>query len=355
MTSYALAHEWFSTFGGSEAVALEIAAALGVDTVHTLWSDVEAPPGVTFAPSSYASLPARPPKWALLPLMPRHWARLPVQADVVVASSHAFAHLAGLRSDAARVAYVHSPVRYVHTPELDERGAAPALAPVRAALARLDVRAAARLTGVVANSREVQGRIARIWRRDAVVVHPPIDVAFFATPAEATLELPDVFVLGASRFIPYKALHLVIETAERLGLPAVLAGDGPELPALQARAAHASVPVHVLVAPTREQLRELYQRAAVFVFPAMEDFGMMPLEAQAAGTPVVGWARGGTLETVVDGVTGALVADRTPAELALAAELAMRIPAQACRAHAEGFGPERFRRELRDAVDGLVR
>src|SRR5690606_36447909 len=121
-------------------------------------------------------------------------------------------------------------------------------------------------------------------------------------------ELPDAFVLGASRFIRYKRLDLVISAAEKAGLPAVIAGRGPEEQHLRAVAAAARVPVHIVVSPSDEMLYALMQLAAVFVFPAIEDFGIVPVEAQAAGTPVVTGPFGGQVETFENGVSG-VVAD----------------------------------------------
>ncbi len=123
-------------------------------------------------------------------------------------------------------------------------------------------------------------------------------------------------MLGASRFIPYKRLDLVIAVGERAGRPVVLAGRGPELERLRAVGAAASVPVHVVEGPSTALLRALYQTTDLFVFPAVEDFGIMPVEAMAAGAPVLAQALGGTAESVVPGLTGALITFDDPDELA---------------------------------------
>ena len=123
--------------------------------------------------------------------------------------------------------------------------------------------------------------------------------------SQQLVALLDGFVLGASRFIPYKQLELVLLTGEASGRPVVLAGDGPEEQRLRELAEAARVPVHFVIAPSTPLLYALYQRCAVFVFPALEDFGIMPVEAMAAGAAVVARSEGGTAESTIDGATGA--------------------------------------------------
>ena len=225
----------------------------------------------------------------------------------------------------------------------------------------LDRRRAHEGTSYAANSEFVRQRIAATWEVDSRVIHPPVDVAGIQAHASwaeqldgenrARLDaLPAEFVLGASRFIPYKRLDTVIRTGEVLGLPVVLAGKGPELERLRALASAATVPVHFVLAPSGPLLWALYQRASLYVFPAVEDFGIMPVEAMAAGAAVLAPAVGGTAETVVDGTTGALVEFASDTEIASAAARAMSTTAADRIAHARSFGLDRFTGGIREWV-----
>ncbi|HEY3946096.1 MAG TPA: glycosyltransferase [Solirubrobacteraceae bacterium] len=265
--------------------------------------------------------------------------------DAVITSHHAFAHVNRL-SRGVHLAYVHSPARYVWSPNLDARGAARYLAIPRLALKAVDGNAARRVTAYAANSREVAGRIRRFWNRDAVVIHPPVRTDFFRPSASFVPSRQ--YVLGVGRWIGYKNLHLVIEAASAAGLPVKIAGRGPERERLEASAKAARVPVEIVAEPTDERLRELYQNALALVFPTAEDFGLVPVEAQAAGTPVVALGRGGALDTVVDGVTGVLTSSTDVAELADAIGAAAALRSADCVLNAERFSRDAFRRRILD-------
>jgi glycosyltransferase involved in cell wall biosynthesis len=272
--------------------------------------------------------------------------------DLVLTSHHAFATSNRLVStDGVHLAYVHTPARYVWSPELDGRGTSPLLTPARRLLSALDRRAATRLTAIAANSAEVAARVERFWNREAVVIHPPVDVDSFAVAGPDTLDLPAGFLLALGRFVPYKNHLAAIDVAQRLGRPVVVAGRGPLLAVLRERAATSRVPVLVLDSPTGGQVRELLRRADVLLFPTVEDFGIVPVEAMASGTPVVAPTRGGSGETVLDGVSGALVEDLRVETLAAAVARAEACTPQACRDRARVFDVVRFRDEVRAWVD----
>ena len=353
----ALVHEWIAARAGAEQVFEVLAGMWPQADLHAL----SAAPGVHLElggrrvrTTALDTAPLRERRALALPLMPLAWRaharEVQGSYDLVVSSHHAFAAANRLVAPGgAHLAYVHTPARYVWTPELDGRGSSPLLAPARAALRALDRRSAARLTAIAANSREVARRVERCWHREAVVVHPPVDVdaldPALAGPDE--LELPAGFLLALGRFVPYKNHAVAVEVAERLGRPVVLAGAGPLAGALRERAATARVPVHVLEAPPPAHVRELLRRASVLLFPTVEDFGIVPVEAMASGTPVVAPARGGTADTVVDGRSGALVEDARPAAYAEAVARAERCAPAACREQARRFDVARFRAEVR--------
>jgi glycosyltransferase involved in cell wall biosynthesis len=272
----------------------------------------------------------------------------------------------GPAGDAPKFVYAHSPARYIWNPELDQRGAGTVARTLGAALKPIDRRRAAEAHRIAANSAFVRDRVRAAWERDAAVIHPPVDVARVAAQAarpdlspdeRAALDaLPSPFLLGASRFVSYKQLDRVIGAGEASGLPVVLAGAGPDEGLLRARAAAARVPVSFVLAPSDAMLAALYAAATVFLFPALEDFGIMPVEAMAAGTPVVARRQGGTGESVQDGVSGVLVDDvDDDAALAAAVTRAAGLDPAAVRARADAFSVPAFQARIRDWVaDGLA-
>lgn len=343
-----LIHEWLSRHGGSENVFEVLSSAFPDAERFCLWNDSDGRfEGVH--ETVLARTPLRRSKAAALPFMPTVWRHLPRRdADWILCSSHLFSHharFAGPARHAPKLVYAHTPARYIWTPELDGRGDGPAARALSALLKPNDRRRAQEPAAIAANSAFVAQRIADTWQREAIVIHPPIDVAAFANgPADLTAAehatlatLPPEFLLGVSRFVPYKRLDRVIEAGIAAGLPVVLAGGGPDEDRLRAIAERAHEQVVFVRDPSSALLAELYRRALALVFPAIEDFGIMPVEAMATGTPVVASAVGGTAETVVDGTTGALVHDWTRTELKLAVERAVGAAADACVARAYEF------------------
>ncbi|MBD3943935.1 glycosyltransferase [Microbacterium sp. NEAU-LLC] len=348
-----LVHEWLARHGGSENVFEVLSNTFPDAERFCLWNDSEGRfDGVH--ETVLARTPLRHSKAAALPFMPAVWRHLPERdADWVLASSHLFAHQArfgGPARDAPKLVYAHTPARYIWTPELDGRGAGLAARTISSLLKPIDRRRAQEPLAIAANSAFIAQRIADTWQREATVIHPPVDVsALTVPPAELTpadraklAALPPEFLLGVSRFVPYKRLDCVIEAGAAAGLPVVLAGGGPDEERLRAMAAEQGEWVVFVRDPSSALLSELYRRALALIFPAIEDFGIMPVEAMATGTPVVASAVGGTAETVVDGVTGALVHDWERGQLAKAVDRAMGVDAAACVARAHEFDTSVF-------------
>ncbi|MFC0533237.1 glycosyltransferase [Phytohabitans kaempferiae] len=346
--SVALVHEWFGATGGSENVFRRIADLVPHAERFVLWKDRDADePGLR--ESWLSRTPLTRSKALALPLMPLVWRTLTRERfDVVISSSHAFAHTVrlGAPSDTRHLSYVHSPARYIWSPAFDGRGANPLLVPPRRALQAVDVRLSQHVHSYAANSREVQARIHRYWRRDAVVVNPPVDVAYFSAAPRADREQPRDYLLGIGRWIPYKNFDLAIAIADRMGVPLVLAGSGPEEAALRRAAERVRVPVTFEVRPDRARLRQLYWGARALLFPVHEDFGIIPVEAQACGTPVVGLRRGGLLETVVDGETGFLVDSTDPSAYAPFAQRIGELVPERAITHAASFSEQEFASRL---------
>jgi glycosyltransferase involved in cell wall biosynthesis len=240
----------------------------------------------------------------------------------------------------------------VWSPDYDGRGASRALALPRKLLRAADRRGGRHVHAYAANSAEVRGRIQRFWRRDAVVIHPPVEVEFYGAGKAAVAR---DYLLGVGRWIPYKNFDLMIEVAARAGMPLVLAGSGPEEPRLRRLAAGAGIPVTFELRPNRDRLRELYRGARALLFPAHEDFGIIPVEAQAAGTPVLGLRRGGLLETVVEGETGFLVDSVDPAAYVPLVSRAAELDPERIRRNAARFSHAAFAAAMTRWVDDVTR
>lgn len=297
--------------------------------------------------------------------MPLAWRHLPiVDAQWIFISTHLFAHHArfkGSARGAPKIAYVHTPARYIWSPELDDRGASARARAIAGPLKPLDRRRAQELTTIAANSRYVADRIAKYWERDAVVIHPPVparnlSAALSADDEKVLDSLPDQFILGASRMVSYKHLDRAIFAGAVAKTPVVIAGSGPEELQLREYArAHHPGEVTFVLEPTSELLSRLYARASALVFAPVEDFGIMPVEAMSCGTPVVANRQGGTAESVLDGTTGALVTDwNDPQEVLDAVNRALRCRADDCRDRASVFGPEEFESKIRNLIDSAV-
>ncbi|WP_235522463.1 glycosyltransferase [Cellulomonas sp. Root137] len=358
-----IAHEWISRTGGSEKVLDAMVAAFPGAKVLTLWNDDAGRryPGRDVQESWMARTPFRRHKALALPAMPMTWRDRDIASvDWILASSHLFAHHVSLAGapDVPKYAYVYTPARYVWTPELDTRGAGLAARALAPALKHIDRKRAQEPDKIAAISNFVRERIESSWLRDADVIYPPVDVRNIQAgePWADTLEgrdrqifesLPADFVLGASRFVPYKRLEQAIEIGEAVGLPVVLAGDGPDRRRLEALAEDSATDVFFVGAPSDQLLYALFERAVVYVFLAIEDFGIMPVESLALGTPVIVPDAGGASETVVDGLHGAHIHELSSPEAKRDAfNRATSVSAEACRIRARDFDTERFDQEI---------
>jgi glycosyltransferase involved in cell wall biosynthesis len=207
-----------------------------------------------------------------------------------------------------------------------------------------DAMASLRVDEFVAISRYVSRRIEKFYRRDSQVIYPPVDLGLKSTAAPAD------YYLVVSRLVAYKRLDLVIEAFNQLGWPLVVIGDGVERQRLEGMA---KGNIQFLGRQPDEVVRQHLASCRGFVFPGIEDFGIAPVEAQAAGRPVIALAQGGAAETVVHGETGVLFARQTAGDLVEALRQAdgMRFDPDRIRAHSEHFGTERFEREFADLLE----
>ena len=343
---------------GSENVVLQL---------HQIWPEAAVlaaivdptvlPPGLRVGTSPVQRLYRGGSYAPLLPLLPWAMSHLPLPAhDVVVASHHAFANRVVHETDRPVVSYVHSPARWMWDPakrrgELGGRAGEAALAAFSTTQRRADVRAARRVHTLVANSRTVADRIARWWGRDSVVVHPPVDVDFYHPDPSVPRE---DFVLMAGRLVPYKRPELAVRAAVRAGLRLVVVGDGRAMAACRAVAGAST---EFLGHVDDVTLRDLYRRCGVLVMPGEEDFGIVPVEAQACGAPVVALGLGGALDSVVAGETGVFVPPSCDDDVLVAGFAAAMqdviggdFSPAAARCHAETFSRPAFRTRMESVV-----
>ena len=337
-----LAHEWIESTGGAERVFSELLLMLPEADALCVWNDTPEIFGRSIAETVLGRYPFRGRKALAMAAMPAVWGCTSLaRYDVVVASSHVFAHQ--LASRAARnglsgFAYVHTPARYVWAPEADSRGTHLLARLGRRPFQYLDRRRVHSEVHLAANSEFIRRRIQSAWAMDARVVYPPVDIDRFAAGADldseaATLDLailtklPDQFILGASRLVPYKRLDLVIELGGEMGVPVVVAGEGPDESRLRRLAGEMAHEVHFLGRVSDRLLHALYQQAMLYCFFALEDFGIMPVEALASGTPVLVNSEGGALESVLvaGGGLSVDVSTATRRDLATAARAAIEL------------------------------
>lgn len=352
----ALVHEWIASRAGSEKTFQQMARAFPQADLFALTHDKAHSPQFG---SDVATTALQRSSWLrnrrdlALPLMPLAWKMMrPGEYDLVVTSSHAFARYFPT-GHAVHLSYVYTPLRYAWLPGVDGRGSSPRLGAARAVLRRLDRRSVSGVHRFAGISSVVCERIGNFYDREADLVYPPVDIEYFSMGAPSEV---DDYILGVSRWIPYKRLDLVIDAGERIGCPVVIAGDGPLAPELEHRAMNARVPVTIARRPSDGELRRLYANAAAVVFPAEEDFGIVPVEAQAAGTPVVALKAGGSMDTIRDGITGVLVPEQSASAFAEGLEGALNLgrvddPDHLAQFDARTFG-KRFRRWVLESVSG---
>jgi glycosyltransferase involved in cell wall biosynthesis len=353
----AVAHDWLVRYAGSERCVEEMLNAFpGALLVTTVVEPSAVPPALARAePSFLQRLPgSRSHHEWFLPLMPLAWRRteLPAGLDAVISSSHACAKAVRSENGLPHLCYCYTPMRYAWDFRAEHRRfPAPIRPAARAGMAWFrswDRRTAERVDEFVAISTAVAERVRRFYGRQAQVIHPPVDTEFFTPGGERGDEF-----LYVGRLVSYKRADLVVRAFEGLPHRLLVVGAGHLADELRA-----SAPDNVRFVGEVDdaELRELYRSARALVYPADEDFGIVMAEAQACGTPVVALAAGGALDIVRPGETGWLLERQDRDELRTAVELAAQeqLDPAAIRVSAERFSKERFRRELRTAVEQLV-
>jgi glycosyltransferase involved in cell wall biosynthesis len=350
----ALVHDWLTGQRGGEKVLEVLAEIFPRAPIYTLFhlrgSQIEAIERRDIRTSFLQKMPFLRKRYRYyLPLFPLAVEMFDLaDYELVVSSSHCVAKGAIPAPDALHISYVHSPVRYAwnqyfayFSPDRLSFFSRRLIPPVIHRLRVWDESSAARVDQFVANSENVARRIRKYYRRTADVIHPPVDTDFFQPPAEEPAR-SDYLIVSA--LVPYKRIDLAVRTFNRSGERLTVVGTGPDLGKLKKLA---RPNVTFLGQVSGAGLRALYQRAKALLIPGEEDFGITALEAQACGTPVIAFGRGGALESVIPGETGLFFSELSVEALASALDnfKGLKFNKPVIRANAEKFSRPAFRQK----------
>jgi glycosyltransferase involved in cell wall biosynthesis len=364
----AIVHDWLVVSGGAEKVLKNIIECFpnaDIFSIVDFLEDRECVKGKSVHTSFIQKLPfARRRYRAYLPLMPIAIEQIDLSGyDLVISSSHAVAKGVLTGPNQVHVSYVHSPIRYAWDLQHQYLRESHLSTGIKSAMARVllhyirgwDSRSANGVDHLVANSQFIARRIRKAYQRDATVIYPPVDLANMAVCAQK-----EDFYMTASRMVPYKRIDLIVrafsQTPERR---LVVIGDGPEMKRIKSVAAEN---VTILGHQPTDVLVDHLRRARAFVFAAEEDFGISVVEAQACGTPVIAFGRGGALESVIglplDRPTGVFFGEQTLESLLEAVnrfeDNASLFDPRQCRRNAERFSSENFKTALTNFIDARL-
>ncbi len=357
----ALVHDWFSVYAGSEKC---------VESFTNIWDDFEIYSLIDFLSNedreiilkgkqAHTSFIQNAPKAKTkyrnyLPFFPLAIEQFDLsEYDVILSSSHAVAKGVLTHSNQLHISYVHTPIRYawdLYHQYLKESGLDTGL---KGKLAKYflhkirmwDISTINRVDHYIANSHYIAKRIKKVYGKESTVIYPPVDVERFKLCEEK-----EDFYLTASRMVPYKKIDLIVEAFSKTDKELVVIGTGPDMDKIKS---FAGKNIEFLGFASNEVLLDYMQKAKAFVFAAEEDFGIVPVEAQACGTPVICLGKGGTKETVIDGVTGVHFEKQTVNSLLNAIDRfeALEFDSTKIREHALQFSKERFEKEIEAFVN----
>lgn len=346
----ALVHDWLTNKGGAEKV-LDAIHALYPGPVHVLVKD--GLQDMDVHSSFIQRLPfSRKAYRNYLPFFPLAIEQFDLsEYDLILSSSHAVAKNVLTHAGQLHICYCHTPMRYAW--DLYHRYVQD-LSMLKKAIARKvlhsmriwDYSGASRVDHFIANSNYVARRIKRIYNREAAVIYPPVATQLFSSSVKK-----ENFFLTVSRLVPYKRVDLIVKAFSQMpDKKLVVIGDGPEMHRIKT---FATPNIEMLGMLPDNEMHTFMSKAKAFVFAAEEDFGIAPVEAQAAGTPVIAYGKGGTLETVLENVTGLFFHEQTMESLCKAVEVFEKseFDPVVIRSHAEKFNENRFRVEYRNFVE----
>lgn len=355
----ALVHDWLNQIGGAEDVLADLVKLYPQSPIYT---SIYAP---DLMPPLYRDWDIRP-LWMdklpgihrhhqpYLPLYPLAWNGLDLSDyDVVLSNKSGFCHGFQHSKNTLHICYCLAPTRYVWQFEsyIAREGIGKAveraLRPFIAVMKRWDYAAAQRVNHFIAISTDIQQRIRTFYNRDSVIIYPPVDTERFANAR--TDEVEDYFLI-VSRLIPYKRIDLAVQAATHLGVKLKIGGSGRDLERLKSMAGET---VEFLGYVPDDALPGLMARAKAFIFPGLEDFGITPVQAQAAGRPVIAFGGGGALDTVIPGKTGEHFQQMTVDNLAAVMQDfdPTRYPADSLQAHAQKFDRRLFHIQMNDFIN----
>lgn len=364
----AIVHDWLVTYAGAERVLEQM---LNIFPQADLYSLIDFLPSNQrefimdkhVTTSFIQKLPfAKKHYRQYLPLMPLAVEQLDLSAyDIVLSSSHAVAKGVITGPEQLHISYVHSPIRYAWDLQhqyLKESGLDKGLKGwvakwILHRIRQWDYRTSNGVDHFIANSRFIAKRILKVYRRESTVIYPPVDAEFFIFN-----EKKEDFYFTASRMVPYKKIDLIVEAFSQMpDKKLVVIGDGPDFKKIKSISGKN---IELLGFQPSDVLREYMQRARAFVFAAEEDFGIAPIEAQACGTPVIAYGKGGVRETIKgpedEFPTGVFFDQQNVDAIKNTVQLfekeyESKIDPRKCRENAMRFSPERFRKELSDFVN----
>jgi len=361
----ALVHDWFSVYAGAEKC---------VESFTNVWDDFDIYSLIDFLDENDRKiiLKGKRAKTSFIQKLPKaksHYRNyLPLfpfaieqfdlsEYDLILSSSHAVAKGVLTHSNQLHISYVHTPIRYawdlyhqyLKESKLD-KGLKSILAKYFLHKIRIwDISSINRVDHYIANSDYIAKRIKKIYGKNAIVIYPPVDVDQFELEKNK-----DNFYLTASRLVPYKKIDLIVEAFSKTNKKLVVIGSGPDMDKIKSKA---SKNIEILGYQPDKILKEYMQKAKAFVFAAEEDFGIIPVEAQACGTPVICFGKGGAKETVIDGKTGVYFEEQTVESLLKAVDYFEQNIGQfdpfVIRENSLKFSRDRFEQEIKTTIEKL--
>jgi len=357
----AIIHDWFTVYAGAEKCIESFTNIWGDSDIYSLidFLNMDDRNSILKGKKSHTSfiqkLPFSEKKYRnYLPLFPFAIEQFDLsEYDLILSSSHAVAKGVLSNSNQLHISYVHTPIRYawdlyyqyLKESEL-ESGLKGMLAKYFLHKIRIwDLSTANRVDHYIANSKYIARRIKKIYGKNSTVIYPPVDVEKFQL-----YEKKDEFYLTASRMVPYKKIDLIVEAFSKTDKKLIVIGTGPDMEKVKSKA---TKNIELLGFQPDSVLIEMMQKAKGFVFAAEEDFGITPVEAQACGTPVICLNRGGTKETVIDGITGIHFREQTVSSLleAISKFEKSDFNYEDIRSHSLQFSRERFEKEIKNFVE----